>query len=159
MTLEELKQRTGKRVQALVVRDRKILMAKHREGDLSYWCLPGGALEVGETPEEGALRELQEEAQVTGTIIRPTSRALDALGEDDTYTFFVEIGDQEPTLGHDPEVDADQVILVDIQWLSLREVPERDRVFLWRSGLLNVPEFIEEIESWGDDVSYPGSST
>ena len=157
MSREEPRQRTGKRVQALVIRDRKVLMAKHREGDLTYWCLPGGALEVGETPEEGALRELQEEARVVGEIIRPTSRALDVLGEDDTYTFLVEIGDQEPMLGHDPEVDADQVILVDVQWLSLREIPERDRVFLWRSGLLNVPGFLEEVESWGPDISYPSS--
>jgi len=131
-------------------------MAKHREGGQDYWCLPGGALEQGETPEQGALRELHEEAQVIGRIVRPTSRALDIHGEDDTYTFLVDIGGQEPTLGHDPELHPDDAILVDVQWLTLHEIPERDRVFLWRSGLLNVPGFLEEIEGWGSDVSYPG---
>jgi ADP-ribose pyrophosphatase YjhB (NUDIX family) len=32
------------------------------------WCLPGGFMELGEFPEEGALRELAEETGLSGTI-------------------------------------------------------------------------------------------
>lgn len=32
------------------------------------WCLPGGFIELGEPPEEGALRELAEETGLTGNI-------------------------------------------------------------------------------------------
>lgn len=132
-------------------------MAKHRERDQVYWCLPGGALECDETLEEGALRELREEAGVDGRILRLVGQGLDDRGNIDTYTFWVDIGDQEPALGHDPEVDHGTPILVGIEWLSPREIPERDRVFLWRAGLLSVPGFLDEVAAWGDEVSYPAA--
>lgn len=33
-----------------------------------YWCLPGGFLELGESPEQGVLRELKEETNLAGTV-------------------------------------------------------------------------------------------
>jgi ADP-ribose pyrophosphatase YjhB (NUDIX family) len=158
MNTGELKKRTAARVQSIVCRDGRILMAKHEEKGVSYWCLPGGALEEGESPEDGALRELREEAGVEGRILRLVGQGLDERGEIDAYTFLVDIGRQEPKLGHDPEVEQGSEILVDVQWLSLREIPERDRVFLWRAGLLNVPGFLDEVERWGDDPSYPAAA-
>lgn len=142
------------RVQALVVSDRRILMVQHNQNGASWWCLPGGGLEPGETPEEGALRELQEECNVTGAAIRQISHVCYAPG-DETITFLVDIGDQRPTLGHDPEFADDGQILVDARWLTLDQIPERDRVFLWAAGLLAAEGFLLEIESWGTELSYP----
>jgi len=34
------------------------------------WCLPGGFMELEESPEQGALRELKEETNLTGRIDR-----------------------------------------------------------------------------------------
>ncbi|UCF09316.1 MAG: NUDIX domain-containing protein [Candidatus Bipolaricaulota bacterium] len=145
------------RVQALVLRNGKILMAKHREGDVEYWCLPGGALEEGETPEEGALRELREEARVEGCIARRIHHFTDADGFEG-HTFLVEIGDQQPRLGHDPEAELlGRAILTDLQWLALDEIPERDRAFLWMNGLLGLDRFVKDVERWGDAISYPGA--
>ena len=54
-------------VGVLVTKDAKILMGKRKNahGD-GTWAPPGGHLEYGETPEEGARREVQEE---TGLIV------------------------------------------------------------------------------------------
>ena len=142
-------------MQAIVYREARILMAQHRERAQTYWCLPGGGLEGGETPEEGVLRELSEEACVKGRVVRRIGHTLNAHGAE-SYSFLIEIGDQQPTLGHDPELVPDAPILVDLQWLSLREIPERDRAFLWYAGLMNVPEFLDEVKGWGDKISYPG---
>jgi hypothetical protein len=58
-------------------------------------------------------------------------------------------------LGEDPELNQKQQILQEIKWMALRELSERDRVYLWSAGLLGVSDFLEEIENWGDDISYP----
>ncbi|CAM4401043.1 NUDIX hydrolase [Paenibacillus alkaliterrae] len=38
-----------------------ILIVKNAKGDSSYWSLPGGAVEAGETLEQAATREVKEE--------------------------------------------------------------------------------------------------
>lgn len=44
-----------------------ILLVKRRvEPKAGSWCLPGGFLELDESPEQGALRELREEAGLEG---------------------------------------------------------------------------------------------
>jgi len=142
------------RVQAIVVKGNQILMAQHHQDDETYWCLPGGGLEPGETPAEGALRELAEECCVQGKLVRQISHYETSPG-DETVTFLVEIGSQEPRLGYDPEVEPGDEILSDVKWMTLAEIPERDRAFLWASGLITVPSFLNEIESWGNATSYP----
>ena len=144
------------RVQTIVVRDNRVLMVKHRQDGKEWWCLPGGGLEPGETPAAGALRELREECNVQGTIVRQTSHVWFAP-DDEAYTFLIDIGDQMPSLGHDPEFSRGSQVLVDVQWLHLSEICERDRAFLWSAGLLGLPEFLEEVRQWGDAISYPRS--
>ncbi|MBW1990406.1 MAG: NUDIX domain-containing protein, partial [Deltaproteobacteria bacterium] len=56
---------------ALVVADeagRLLLVKRAVEPKAGQWCLPGGFMELGETPEECALRALSEEPGLTGSI-------------------------------------------------------------------------------------------
>ncbi|MDQ1328424.1 MAG: hypothetical protein QG641_1709 [Candidatus Poribacteria bacterium] len=142
------------RAQCLVVKGLKILMARHCENNQEYWCLPGGSIEMGELPAESALRELREECNVTGKIVRETS-VITYSQTDRHYTFLIDIGDQTPYMGYDPELQQDNQILQEIKWMSLNELSECDRVYLWAGGLLGLPGFLEEVESWKDDISYP----
>lgn len=141
------------RAQCLVVRADRLLMVRHRDGDSAWWCLPGGGVETGETPAEAALRELQEECCVTGTAIRETSRLTTT--DHATITFLVDVDGQTPRLGTDPEFEQTDQILVEVRWLRLQEISERDRAFVWAAGLLCIPEFLAEVESWGEQISYP----
>ena len=54
----------------LVERGRVLLVKRRWEPRAGAWCLPAGFMEAGETPEQSAARELQEEtgviAQLTG---------------------------------------------------------------------------------------------
>ena len=114
----------------------------------------GGAPLDGEPPAQAALRELAEECQVRGRIVCATSLVTYAPG-DRHFTFLVDIGDQPPSLGHDPEVPDDDPILVEVRWLGLDQLPERDRAYLWAAGLLSVPRFADLVDGWGSAVSYP----
>jgi ADP-ribose pyrophosphatase YjhB (NUDIX family) len=143
------------RAQCVVHRGDKLLMVKLRGEVETWWCLPGGAVEPGEIPEEATLRELREECQVEGVIIHQLSQWTYS-NQDVTYTYLVDIGDQKPQMGIDPEFEHTEQMLVEMKWLRLDEIPERDRAFLWAAGLLGVPGFWEEVRVWGDDVSYPG---
>lgn len=54
----------------VVARDnsRLLLVQRSIEPKLGQWCLPGGFIELGESPKEGALRELAEETGLQGRI-------------------------------------------------------------------------------------------
>lgn len=143
------------RAQCLIVRNGKILMTKHRVDEREWWCLPGGGIDENETPEAAAIRELKEECNVDGKIIRMISHNSYS-DENKDYTFLIHIDEQEPQIGFDPELVDGKQIITDMKWLSLKEIPERDRCFLWASGLIGVSNMSNEIEEWGDRISYPG---
>lgn len=147
------------RAQCIVIRKDKILMVKHRHGREEWYCLPGGGIDNGETPEQAAIRELQEECLVSGKIIKKTSEFVDTF-EIHTlfYTFQIDIEDQIPMLGEDPEIK-DNPILVEVRWMSLSEICERDRAYLWAAGLFSIAQFANELSSWSNDISYPGKRT
>ncbi len=53
------------RVAAIIVRDDSILLVRHQRDDKTYWLLPGGGIEYGESAGDALVRELMEEASVT----------------------------------------------------------------------------------------------
>ena len=55
----------------LVVAGTRILLISTQAG--RRWQLPKGHIELGETPEQAALREVREETGVTGRVVAPLS--------------------------------------------------------------------------------------
>ncbi|MCI5937543.1 MAG: NUDIX hydrolase [Eubacterium sp.] len=145
------------RSQAIVCRDDKVLLVKHFLKGRYFYNLPGGGVEEGETPAEAALRELQEEAGVTGKILRPLSVQYKPDLESRIFSFLVEISDDAiPTKGIDPELPEEEQTILSVHWLKIDEIPERDRAYLFDAGLLRIPLFHEEVLRWMDDsISYP----
>lgn len=109
-------------VGAVVVKDRKILLVKRiKAPHKNLWAIPGGSVELGETLQEAAEREVREE---TGLIIK---------AEEPIYTFdLIEQNDKGSIQFHYVIVDlsakytsgelspADDAL--DTRWFSPREL-------------------------------------
>ena len=68
------------------------------------------------------MRELQEECNVAGKIVVKTSEIYEQTheGMNCHVTYLVDIGEQNPTLGFDPEPElVDNPILQGVGWYSL----------------------------------------
>jgi 8-oxo-dGTP diphosphatase len=142
------------RAQCIVHRGRRLLMVQEADADGTHWCLPGGGMEEGETPEAAALRELWEECGVRGQILREVSQVYFENGER-YHTFLIDIGEQAPRPPDDPEARETSPSVRAVAWWSLDQISEMDRAFLWTAGLLAVPCFAAELFSWSREVSYP----
>ena len=111
------------RSMALVVRDDKILMIKTFRFNRYIWELPGGGIEIDETAEEAAIRELKEECGLEGVINRPlnTLHCKDGSVE---YVFLVDVSEeQEAIVGMDPEVPAgEEQSIKNVCWNLVKKI-------------------------------------
>lgn len=77
-------------------------MVLHQHDGRSYWTLPGGGVEVGETPLQAVVREVKEETGLDAQV----SRFLfdEPFGNNTCRCFLMEVDEnQEAVLGYDPE--------------------------------------------------------
>ncbi|MCV7161060.1 NUDIX hydrolase [Mycolicibacterium brisbanense] len=87
------------------------------------WSLPKGHIELGETAEQTAIREVAEETGIQGTV-------LAALGSID-YWFVTEGRRVHKTVHHylmrfqDGELSDDDVEVTEVAWVPLGELPSR----------------------------------
>lgn len=112
------------RYQGLIIRDDNVLLIQHSShtGEWSHWLLPGGGLEMGETPEECVIREMKEETLLDVEVVR---LVLDEPGHPDSayqrrksYLCRVISGKEAP--GFEPELEASSVYAItDVRWLDL----------------------------------------
>jgi len=105
----------------LVAVDKKnrLLMVKRSVAPKKgFWCLPGGFMELQETPEGAALRELREETGLTGKIDRLLGVAANSSAQYDTVLMMgFLIQSSSGTLIAGDDADA-------AQWFDYPDLPE-----------------------------------
>ncbi|WP_119698343.1 NUDIX domain-containing protein [Microbacterium halotolerans] len=98
------------------------VLLQHRVGWSHFggtWALPGGALHQGETVDDGAIREAQEEAGVPDGAVRPRFTHVFDAGVWQYTTVVADVTDPfEPTIS-DPES-------LELAWVPVDEVDERE---------------------------------
>lgn len=134
------------RSQALVIRNNKILLVKHRMNGREFYCLPGGGIDDGETPEQAAVRELEEEAGVAGTVVRKLTIQYKPDNKGEVHTFLMEISEEAvATKGTDPELSQEEQTILSVAWLELEEIGVVDQAYLWAAGLHRIDYFHEKL--------------
>ncbi|GAA1643517.1 hypothetical protein GCM10009828_085440 [Actinoplanes couchii] len=108
--------------------DGRLLLVRHA-GDRQWWAVPGGGVDVGESPGEAAVREILEE---TGLRIGGL-RLLDVLGGPD-YEVTYRNGDraayvttvyQAAVEGGTPAPDQDEIS--ELGWFAPDRLPDLNR--------------------------------
>jgi 8-oxo-dGTP diphosphatase len=113
------------RYQGAILRNDHILLIQHREhSGRSYWLLPGGGREAGETEEQCVRREMQEETgldvQVERLLMDETHTMLGKTHHRKTYLCTILAGEPQPGYEPEPEVAAFYRIAA-VGWFNLRD--------------------------------------
>lgn len=84
-----------------------------------FWGLPGGVVEQGETPEEGAVRELMEEVNLSGEVLNVLGTSSSFSGEFELTWVEIEVSDISTLRPNTSEVSI-------IRWVEPGEVSRLD---------------------------------
>ncbi len=143
------------RIQGLIIQDHKILLIRCYEWrtSISFWVIPGGGPEPGETDEECAIREMKEE---TGLDVRVGKLLI----EQDAFPggmykrlksyICTPIGGQlEP--GSEPEDEVD-IEITAVRWFDLKDISP------WSADLCQGPFNYPQLQNIRQLLGYSNDS-
>ncbi|MBT9131702.1 NUDIX domain-containing protein [candidate division NPL-UPA2 bacterium Unc8] len=111
------------RVSLILIEDGKLYLVKHRKEGHSYWVLPGGTVEYGETLGEAAIREIEEEIN-----LRIELGKLAFIGDaipPDGHRHIIDLYFTGKILGGELKLGSEE-ILEDVGKIDLNSLPEID---------------------------------
>ena len=114
------------RYQAAIVREDQLLLLRITDlpTGATFWLLPGGGREAGETEEACVRREVYEETFLRVSVERLLFDYPDIDGGAYDYlrTFLCRVVEGEAQPGYEPEVDTDEHRTIqEVRWFDLRD--------------------------------------
>ena len=107
------------RVAAIVLNEDQVLLVKHRKGGQSYWMLPGGGVDWGESLTEALVREVGEEVCIEiaprGLVLVNDSIPPDGHRHILNLYFTADLVEGGPKVGSDKRV-------VDVAFLPIKQL-------------------------------------
>lgn len=135
----------GKSVTAVVIKDNKVLLARHTYGGgKGMLIIPGGYVEEGETPKDAVVREFKEETSIT---IQPKNIIGIRFNMQDWYVAF-----SADYVSGTEQSDGDENDLV--LWLDIDEALSRDDVPELTKALIQSAVNGEGLERMNDYIGY-----
>ena len=111
----------------IIIKDDKILLMHRRKNGQEYFVLPGGGIEVGETPEEAVAREVYEETGLKVTNLISNFDIIDVNGQV-SHIFYLETEEGEPTLvGEEKDINS-ELDWYNPEWFDI-SIIERPNVY------------------------------
>lgn len=136
---------------AIVIKDDSLLVMHRNKFGTEYYTLPGGNIEVGESPLQALYRELSEETMIE--FINPRFVILEHSGDPygDQYIFLCEYVSGEPVLHPDAEEVAINKLgknLYKPMWLKLDKL--RSQPFVSEKLKSHIIDYVEN--GWPDSA-------
>lgn len=119
------------RVCAFITRDERVLLVRQRRGASTYWLLPGGGVERGESLADALAREVEEECGLTVEISGPPLAVVQTISPDGGLSrhliqlvFPARIAPRRPDgpLGFSPPPGRDPAIQ-EVEWFGVGALP------------------------------------
>ena len=109
----------GQSVTGVVIKEDKVLLARHTYGDgRGMLIIPGGYVNVGETPQDALVREYMEETQIK---VKPMDIISIRFNMHDWYIAF-----RAEYVSGEPSSDADENC--EVVWMDIKEALSREDV-------------------------------
>lgn len=116
------------RVCAALIEEQQILMVELHTPSRTFWTLPGGGVESGETKEQAVMREVLEETNLHVTIERQLYEISIDQGTETCFLVRRALGSSAPRLGIDPELPFDQQELRTVRFRPLKELHDDPQI-------------------------------
>ena len=120
------------RAGVVLIEDGRVALIERHRADKHYYVFPGGGADAGETPEQAAIREMEEETGLRVTIRHKVAEIHFDLSVQ--HYFLVEkvsgefgSGTGEEFTDSDPDNPAQGIYIP--TWMALAELPEHDNVY------------------------------
>ncbi len=117
----------------LVLNQNKLLLVQRAiEPFKDYWDIPGGFLEAGEHPKDGAIREIEEETGLRVNLVDDLGVFMGTYGEGGgpilNFCYIAQVVDGEPQAASDA---------TQIKWFDLQALPDKI-AFDWSNEALDL---------------------
>ncbi len=139
-------------VRAIVIKDDKLLVMHRNKFGEEYDTLPGGSIEIGETPDQALVRELREETtlEIESARLIIIEHAGDPFG--DQYIYLCKYLKGEPKLHPDSEEMAINRLgknLYQPSWLDMKNL---SKTYLVSENLKQLIIQFYESSNWPKQV-------
>lgn len=116
------------RVCAALIEEQQILMVELHTPSRTFWTLPGGGVESGETKEQAVIREVLEETHLHVTIERQLYEISINKGTETCFLVQRVANSAAPRLGIDPELPLNKQELRTVRFRPLKDLQDDSQI-------------------------------